>query len=90
MNRFEDNIAKTPKNPLEYGIKMGLQMHIMREFLGKNPTQEEALKWIDQYAKKISDILDDENNKEIRELASQGNFLEASKLIGIAPLEKAA
>ncbi len=68
--------------------RVAFQRSLIQLMLGEKPInktdkewREEALKLVNTHAEKISDIIDDPKNKEIRDFIMQGEYQEASKLV---------
>ena len=69
-------------------MRAPFQSFVLKKILGEKSesmTQEEwdmkTLKWFDIYAKDISDIIDNTENKKIRDLIIAGKYEEASVLV---------
>ncbi len=68
--------------------RMRFQHELIEEMLGADfrlkPRAEQIqleINWAEKYAKKVSSIIDDVENKEIREFILSGHYVEASVLV---------
>jgi hypothetical protein len=55
---------------------------------GNQEQESKVMDWINHYAQKTADIIDNPNNKEIRELIMSGDYNEASTILMKALLEE--
>ena len=56
------------------------QVFLAREMFGADISEERMLMWINEYAKKVSEIIDLDNGK-IREYIMSGQYKEASDIV---------
>jgi len=68
--------------------RMAFQILLMQLMLGEKPKyktdkewNEEEMKWIEIYAKIVSEIIDNIKNKEIRDLLMKREYKEASNIV---------
>ncbi len=98
------------EEPIEAGVKIDriptkernvFQILLMQSMLGEQPINktkkewnEEKIKWLETYAKTISDIIDNVKYKEIRYLIMVGKYTEAAvlviKMLGEEKIKEAA
>jgi len=55
---------------------------------GNQEQESKVMDWINHYAQKTADIIDNPSNKEIRELIMSGDYNEASTILMKALLEE--
>ncbi|MEK7072679.1 MAG: hypothetical protein AAB969_03855 [Patescibacteria group bacterium] len=65
---------------LEHRTK--LQIELMKQMLGDNPSHQKQLVWAQKYSKIVSGLIDSHEHDEIRNLAFEENYIEAAKLLG--------
>jgi hypothetical protein len=66
--------------PIE--IRMPFQVELMKFMLGDNVSSHEAQDaWGEKYGKAVSDIIDHEENQEIRKLIMEGKYSGAAPLV---------
>ncbi len=61
--------------------RLALEVELMNKMIGKDASQNEKLKWIDEYSEQVRKIIFEEDNSEIRELALNGQYQESAELI---------
>ena len=57
------------------------QIFLMKNMLGSGSSNEGQIAWADAYAKKVSEIIDNPENKEIREFIMGGKYEEAGEMV---------
>ena len=73
---------ETPKiDRLDLKHRAPLHIEVMKLMLGDSPSIEEELAWDLKYAKEISDLIDYHEHDEVRELAEDGDYLDAAALL---------
>jgi hypothetical protein len=66
--------------PIE--IRMPFQVELMKHMLGDRVSSHEAQdRWGENYGKAVSDIIDHEENQEIRKLIMEGKYADAAPLV---------
>lgn len=58
-----------------------LQIELMKQMIGENPSPEEELAWVNEYGRKVSDLIDHHEHEDVRSLALEENYIEAAKLL---------
>lgn len=58
-----------------------LQIELIKQMVGENPSYEQELAWADKYSGKVSDLIDYHEHDEIRSLALSGDYKQAAKLL---------
>jgi hypothetical protein len=80
MNEETLNNIETPgRIPLKE--RNDFQAFLEQKMIGQNPVFDAEVAWANQYAKEISDIIDNVQNTEIRELIMKNNFEGASQKV---------
>lgn len=84
----EDKIEIEKINRIPLKERMAFQVFLVRYMLGerslektKKEWNEEEIKWAEMYAKVVSDIIDNPENKEIRNLIMEEKYKEASDIM---------
>lgn len=75
-----ENISMQETSRLELKTRNKVQIELMRLMISNLSEQAES-KWITEYGKRVSDILDHVDNVQIRELALSGKINESARLI---------
>jgi len=78
---IENIDSQQPTNRLETRYRDLVQVALMKKSFDHHPTSEEQIDWVEKYGAKVSDILDDPNNEEIRRLAREEKYDEAAELV---------
>lgn len=84
-----EQIDMTPNyDRIPLAERMGFQHELIEEMLGADfrlkPRIEQIqleIEWAKKYAKRVSNIIDDVNNEEIRKLVLSSHYVEASILV---------
>ena len=68
---------------LESGLEARnhLQLLMVERMLGEKPTDDDVLKWVERYAKIVSDIIDNPEEVEVRDAISRNDYERAIGLI---------
>jgi len=66
---------------LDLEQRNALQVELMRQMLGENPSLKEELDWVNKYGEKVSDLIDYYEHNEIRNLALEENYVKAAALL---------
>lgn len=86
IESFGDKLKNS--NQIEAKERMAFQILLIKKMLGERPVNEtdeewrqEKINWCDKYAKIVGDIIDNTENKEIRDLILKGKKDEASNIV---------
>ena len=71
----------TAVDRLDLKHRADLQIELIRQMLGDNPSPEDELNWVKEYGKKVSDLIDYHEHDDIRDLALKGDYSSAVELI---------
>lgn len=66
---------------LDLKHRADLQIELMKQMIGDNPSYEDELAWANEYSQKISDLIDHHEHDEIRGLALNEDYAQAAQLL---------